>query len=92
MLNDDDNVSKSQSIHDDIGAAVSDNESIPNTVGIEESDSNILKENMDIYDTESIQESCIDSKKSFNNCQRFRVHKQNVQTLDTKKKILYPLK
>ena len=58
MLNDDDNISESQSIHDDIGAAVSDNESIPDTVvGIEESDSNILKENMDISYTESIQES-----------------------------------
>ena len=45
---------------------------------------------MDISDTESIQESCTHSKKSFNNCQRSRVHKTKCSNSGHKEENLVP--
>ena len=63
--------SDSESIQDD-NRSVLDSQSILDKISGAEPDSDSIQHNMDISDTESMQESDIDS----NNCQRSRVHHQ----------------
>ena len=103
ILDDNGTVSDSQSIPDEIGGVASDSESIPddtgiaydsesihNDIGAAESDSDSIQHNMDISDTESIQESDTDSNIHENNCQRSRVQCQHGQHDQDKQENLVP--
>ena len=90
VLNDDDNVYESQSIHDDIGAVVSDNESIPDTVVALKNLILIFSKKTWIYLILRAYKNLVDSKQSFNKCQRSRVHKTKCSNSGYKEENLVP--
>ena len=81
--------SDSGSMAHDTGT-VSDSDSIGYDICAAESDSNSIQHNMDISDTESIQESDTDSNIHDNYCQRLNVYRQHRQCDKDKKENLVP--
>ena len=81
--------SDSESMAHDTGT-VSDSDSIGYDICAAESDSNSIQHNMDISDTESIQESDTDSNIYDNYCQRSNVYHQHRQCDKDKKENLVP--
>ena len=86
VLNANGTVSDPQIVQDEMGDAASDYEStgtvsdskgIGHDIGPAESDSDSIQHNMDISDTEIIQESDTDSNIHDNDCQRSRVHHEH---------------
>ena len=92
-------VSDSRIVQDETGGlasdyestgTVSDSESIGHDIGPAESDSDSIQYNMDISDTEIIQESDTDSNKYDNDCQRSRVHCEHGKNDKDKQENLIP--